>query len=78
MFDIKRSFLYKQFKMTLSAIEKVRETAIEVEVDFSVIGYKGKEATLNSRFDRVIKGQSILNWNSETNKVEVTKNKIKH
>ena len=78
MFDIKRSFLYKQFKMTLSAIEKVRETAIEVEVDFSVIGYKGKEATLNSHFDRVIKGQFILNWNSETNKVEVTKNKIKH
>lgn len=64
--------------MTLSAIEKVRETAIEVEVDFSVIGYKGKKATLNSRFDRVIKGQSILNWNSETNKVEVAKNKIKH
>ena len=78
MFDIKRSFLYKQFKMTLSAIEKVRKTAIEVEVDFSVIGYKGKEATLNSRFDRVIKAQSVLNWNSETNKVELTKDKIKH
>ena len=78
MFDIKRSFLYKQFKMTLSAIEKVRKTAIEVEVDFAVIAYKDEKATYDSHFDKVMQAQSVLNWNSETNKVEVAKSKIKH
>ena len=63
--------------MVISAIEKVRQTAIEVEVSFSVIA-KDKKATYDSRFDRVMKGQSILNWNSETNKVEIIKNKINH
>lgn len=63
--------------MITSAIEKVRQTAIEVEVSFSVIA-KDKKATYDSRFDRVMKGQSILNWNSETNKVEIIKNKINH
>lgn len=63
--------------MITSAIEKVRETAIEVEVSFSVIA-KDKKATYDSRFDRVMKGKSILNWNSETNKVEIIKNKINH
>ena len=42
--------------MITSAIEKVRETAIEVEVSFSVIDYKGKKATYDSRFHRVMKG----------------------
>lgn len=63
--------------MVISAIEKVRQTAIEVEVSFSVIA-KDKKATYDSRFDSVMKGQSILNWNSETNKVEIIKNKINH
>lgn len=64
--------------MVTSAIKKVRETAIEVDIDFSIIGYKGKKATYDSRFERIMKGQSILNWNSETHKVEIIKNKINH
>lgn len=64
--------------MVISAIEKVRKTAIEVEVDFAVIAYKDEKATYDSHFDKVMQAQSVLNWNSETNKVEVAKSKIKH